>query len=288
MPHRPQLRWQDRLARRLTFGPSALAAGGFLSHRIQAAGTGLTRIGHAPAQMRLGNWGNRASWRDAGVKSSRFDLTVKTSRRPTHRASRAPPSRAASQWSARSGPRSLRLPKLSLRRNGHGRACSSTVCRLLRREARRDNVGTVLRKRSAQTAALSEEASYQQCVAVLTRKGSADERCVPSLLVHVQSKAAPSATLAVEKPAAAVDGSVGTAPQSTEPSLEGRIGLAGPSAGPTVGTTAHAPRDGRPPPRLRYSVQGLATITVEAHANQRSFLGLVALRTSDEAHSATG
>lgn len=72
---------------------------------------------------------------------------------------------------------------------------------------------------------------------------SADERCVPSLLVHVQSKAAPSATLAVEKPAVAVDGSVGTTPQSTEPSLEGRMGLAGPSAGPTVGTTTHTPRD---------------------------------------------
>ena len=71
---------------------------------------------------------------------------------------------------------------------------------------------------------------------------SADERCAPSLLVHVQSKAAPSATLAVEKPAVAVDGSVGTTPQSTEPSLEGRMGLAGPSAGPTVGTTTHTPR----------------------------------------------
>lgn len=72
---------------------------------------------------------------------------------------------------------------------------------------------------------------------------SADERCVPNLLLHVQSKAAPSATLAVEKPAVAVDGSVGTTPQSTEPSLEGRMGLAGPSAGPTVGTTTHTPRD---------------------------------------------
>jgi hypothetical protein len=72
---------------------------------------------------------------------------------------------------------------------------------------------------------------------------SADERCVPNLLLHVQSKTAPSATLAVEKPAVAVDGSVGTTPQSTEPSLEGRMGLAGPSAGPTVGTTTHTPRD---------------------------------------------
>jgi hypothetical protein len=72
---------------------------------------------------------------------------------------------------------------------------------------------------------------------------SADERCVPSLLVHVQSKAAPSATLAVENSAVAVDGSVGTTPQSTEPSLEGRMGLAGPSAGPTAGTTTHTPRD---------------------------------------------
>ena len=76
---------------------------------------------------------------------------------------------------------------------------------------------------------------------------SADERCVASLLVHVQSKAAPSATLAVEKPAVAVDGSVGTTPQSTEPSLEGRMGLAGPSAGPTVGTTTHTPRERAPP-----------------------------------------
>jgi len=76
---------------------------------------------------------------------------------------------------------------------------------------------------------------------------SADVRCVPSLLVHVQSKAAPSATLAVEKPAVAVDGSVGTTPQSTEPSLEGRMGLAGPSAGPTVGTTTHTPRERAPP-----------------------------------------
>jgi hypothetical protein len=72
---------------------------------------------------------------------------------------------------------------------------------------------------------------------------SADKHCVPNLLLHAQSKAAPSATQAVEKPAVAVDGSVGTAPQSTEPSLEGRMGLAGPSAGPTVRTTTHTPRD---------------------------------------------
>jgi hypothetical protein len=73
---------------------------------------------------------------------------------------------------------------------------------------------------------------------------SADGRCVPSfLLAHVKNKAAPS-TATVEKPTVAiVGGSVGTSPQSTEQSLEGRMGLAGPSAGPTPGTTTHPPRD---------------------------------------------
>jgi hypothetical protein len=73
---------------------------------------------------------------------------------------------------------------------------------------------------------------------------SADRRCIPSvLLAHVKGKAAPSATGAVEKPAVASAGdSVGARLQSTEPSLEGRMGLAGPSAGPTIGTATHTPR----------------------------------------------
>jgi hypothetical protein len=72
---------------------------------------------------------------------------------------------------------------------------------------------------------------------------SADGRCVPSFLVaHVRSKTAPSGTAA--KPAIAIVGdSVGKSLQSTEPSLEGRMGLAGPSAGPPVGTTTHTSRD---------------------------------------------
>ena len=54
---------------------------------------------------------------------------------------------------------------------------------------------------------------------------SANGRCIPSIpLAHVEDKAAQSATAAVEKPAmACVDGSVSTTPQSTEPSLEGRM-----------------------------------------------------------------
>src|SRR5262249_12905607 len=75
---------------------------------------------------------------------------------------------------------------------------------------------------------------------------STEGRCVPSfLLAHVKSKTAPSATTAaVEKPAAAiVGGSAGTPPPSPQPPLAGRMGLAGPSAGPTVGTTTHTLRD---------------------------------------------
>jgi len=67
---------------------------------------------------------------------------------------------------------------------------------------------------------------------------SADGRCVV-LLAHIKSKTAPSATTAVEKPV--VGGSAGTMPQLTEPSLEGRMALAGPSARPAVGTVT--PRD---------------------------------------------
>jgi hypothetical protein len=70
---------------------------------------------------------------------------------------------------------------------------------------------------------------------------SAGGRCVPSrLLAHVKSTTAPSAIAAVEKPVAAIVGGSAT-PQSTEPSLEGRMALAGPSARPTVGTVT--PRD---------------------------------------------
>jgi len=70
---------------------------------------------------------------------------------------------------------------------------------------------------------------------------SANGRCV-LLLAHVKCKTAPSASAAVEKPAAAiVGGSPGTMSQSTEPSLEGRMALAGPSARPAVDTTT--PRD---------------------------------------------
>ena len=74
---------------------------------------------------------------------------------------------------------------------------------------------------------------------------SADGRCVPSfVLAHAKSKATPSANVAVEKPTVEiVGGSVGTTPQSTEPSLEGRMGLAGPSVGPTAKTMMRAPRD---------------------------------------------
>jgi hypothetical protein len=73
---------------------------------------------------------------------------------------------------------------------------------------------------------------------------SADGRCIPSvLLAHIKSKAAPSAAV-VEKPSVAmVAGSVGTTPQSTEPSLEGRMRLAGPSSGPTAETATQTPRD---------------------------------------------
>jgi len=73
---------------------------------------------------------------------------------------------------------------------------------------------------------------------------SADGRCIPSvLLAHVKGKAAPS-TAAVEKPSVAmVGGSVGTTAQSTEPSLEGRMSLAGPSSGPTAETVTLTPRD---------------------------------------------
>ena len=78
----------------------------------------------------------------------------------------------------------------------------------------------------------------------------ADGRCIPSvLLAHVKSKAALAsvATAAIEKPAVAIaSGSASTTPQSTDPSLEGRMGLAGPSAGPTVGTTTHPSRDRAP------------------------------------------
>lgn len=74
---------------------------------------------------------------------------------------------------------------------------------------------------------------------------SADGRCVPSFaFAHVMSKTAPSATAAVEKPTEViVGGSVGTTPHSAEPSLERRMGLAGPSAGSTVGMTKDIPRD---------------------------------------------
>src|SRR5262249_45900856 len=72
---------------------------------------------------------------------------------------------------------------------------------------------------------------------------SADGRCISSVvLAHVKSKAAPS-TAAVEKPSVAmVGGSVGAAtPQSTEPSLEGRMSLAGPSSGPSAETATQTP-----------------------------------------------
>src|SRR5215471_14659761 len=73
---------------------------------------------------------------------------------------------------------------------------------------------------------------------------SADGRCIPSvLLAHVKGKTAPS-TAAVEKPSVAmVGGSVGATPQSTEPSLEGRMSLAGPSSGPSAETATQTPPD---------------------------------------------
>src|SRR5215467_8655569 len=77
---------------------------------------------------------------------------------------------------------------------------------------------------------------------------SADGHCIPSvLLAHVKGKSVPLVTTAaVEKPAvASVGGLVATAAPSTEPSLEGRMGL----AGPTIGTTT--------PPRRERAARGM-------------------------------
>ena len=73
---------------------------------------------------------------------------------------------------------------------------------------------------------------------------SADGRCIPGvLLAYVKGRTAQSLTAAVEKTGmASIGGSVNTMPQSTEQSLEGRMGLAGPP-GPTLGTTTQLRRD---------------------------------------------
>jgi len=81
---------------------------------------------------------------------------------------------------------------------------------------------------------------------------TADGRCVPaSVLQQAKSKPVPASvtTAAIEKPAAAIVGRLPrTTPQSADasknavPQFAGRMGLAGPSVGPTLGTPTRAPR----------------------------------------------